>query len=343
MLSSNNSFLQMAIVPTSCRRAWHHCLRLTSALFVAPWTMVLLLVVQTADTAESESPYNPPIEIDVRDGFVLNRVNLTERKIPALVLSKSDPKASKKPLVIALHGGGMPEILDAPGMTAKEAWFDREEFHDAPYTLAEAGCMVVIFDAWWAGERFRPEYRQLVRDNIANAVVRGWVETARDVNLVIDALAERPDVDINRVGLCGRSGGAITALMAAHRDSRVVAVTSWAGCADVKAFLYGKAPVDVVDGLIEAAPEVRKLLQEFDPIYNLDAMVPRAILLMNNRADPAVPLALAAAFHKKLKPAYVDHAARLKLRILDAPEPTHKMTPQDYEVGCTWLVTHLKQ
>lgn len=92
--------------------------------FAPIWALLSFFLCATAFSAESEtleSPYNPPMAIDVRPGFVLEKATLTERQIPVLLLSKTGGEASKKHVVIALHGGGMPEVLEAPGMTAKEA------------------------------------------------------------------------------------------------------------------------------------------------------------------------------------------------------------------------------
>jgi len=291
--------------------------------------------------AETGSPYNPPADIDVPLDFVLEKRTLTELKIPTILLSHEDFAGRQKPVVVALHGGGMPELLDAPGMTAKEAWFIPEEFHGAPYTLARAGCLVVIIDAWWAGERFRPEYKEIVRNNIAAAVVRGWTETAEDVRLIIDALAEVPGADVTRVGVCGRSGGGVAALMAARLDKRVDAVVSWAGCGDIGAFLRTKAAPEIIDKLLAAAPDAIKQIKAYDPIFGLDALPPRAILLLNNRTDPAVDSSLAVTFAKKLSPFYHDHPELLQCRLRDTDEPTHKMSKRDYAEGCAWLVEHL--
>lgn len=311
----------------------HRCCLALSAM------LVFGAVAIHADTAGS--PYNPPMEIQVSPGFTLTRTTLTEREIPVLLLAADEAIDTKMPVVIALHGGAMPEVLDQPGMTAKEAWFLPEEFHNAPYILARAGCLVVIFDAWWAGERFRPEYRDMARENPFNAAVRGWTETARDVSLVLDALSEVSGADVARVGVCGRSGGAITALMAARRDKRISTVVSWAGCADVEAFLRSKAPPEVAEQLLSAAPDARKQLQEFDPIYELNALPPRPILLINNRSDPATPVALAQTFYERLLPRYGVDGARLRFSVRDTSEATHKMSEQDYAEGCAWLIRHL--
>jgi dienelactone hydrolase len=308
------------------------------------WTLLgiaLLSLHIRAGSEELESPYNPPMHIEVKPGFVLEKETLTKRQIPTLLLSKEHAGTTKMPIVFALHGGAMPEVTTPPGMTAKEAWFVPEEFHDAPYTLATAGCLVVIIDAWWAGERYKPEFKAMVKENYFGALVRGWVETVRDIPLLIDALAQRADVDTNRVGLCGRSGGAIISLMVAGQDDRVKAVTSWVGFADIEGSARTKLPGPFVDRALSKAPDVKEMLQQFDPIHRFKALPPTAVLLMNNRTDPAVPLVYPEALHDKLKPLFSEMPNRLRFRVLDTPEPTHKMTKQDYDEGCAWLIQHL--
>lgn len=301
----------------------------------------LFVLVVCVTSEEVASPYNPPASINVRSGFTLEKGVLTDREIPTLLLSSDRVSVGKRPIVIALHGGAIPEVLDEPGMTAKEAWFVPEEFHDAPYTLAEAGILVVIIDAWWAGERYRPEHARMVEANYLEALVRGWVETTRDVSLVIDALAKRDDVDVERVGVCGRSGGGIVSLMAAARDTRVTAVTSWAGCSDIEGLARSKAPDAVVDGFIADAPGVKDLLKEFDLTYHASSAPPTAILMMNNRKDPAMPIALAEATHEKLLAAYADMPERLRFRVLDTKRATHTMSRENFDEGCEWLIRHL--
>ena len=118
-------------------------------------------------------------------------------------------------------------------------------------------------------------------------------------------------------------------------------MTSWAGCADIEGFARTKLPDTVVDHSLSAAPDVKEMLKQFDPIHRPKAMPPTAVLLMNNRTDPAMPLVLAQAIHDKLMPLYSEMPDRLRFRILDTPEPMHKMTKQDFDEGCAWLIQHL--
>ncbi len=56
--------------------------------------------------------------------------------------------------------------------------------------------------------------------------------TARDVSAILDALAERPDLDLTRVAATGRSMGGSTAMVLAWREPRVSVVASMVGAVD---------------------------------------------------------------------------------------------------------------
>ena len=56
--------------------------------------------------------------------------------------------------------------------------------------------------------------------------------TARDVSAILDALAERPDLDLTRVAATGRSMGGSTAMVLAWGDPRVSVVASMVGAVD---------------------------------------------------------------------------------------------------------------
>lgn len=301
------------------------------------------LLVSTTNVAFAQaSPYSTPQPIELKEGFALEKQTLTEREIPVLLLSKKKFADEEKPVVFLVHGGGMPDVLSKNDPWAKEGWFDAK-YHDVPYTLAEGGILVVLMDHWWAGERYKPEYRDVVKKNYLGSVVRGFIETAKDIPLLIDAMSSVDGADVSRIGVTGRSGGGIVSLMATALDPRVTAITSWVGGPDLMEFARSKMPQRTIDHFLKGAPEIITLLDEYDPIHRFSTMPPTAILMMNNRNDPAVPVATAEAMYQLLKPLYADSPENLKLHILDPAEPTHAMTKENYDEGCAWLIEHLTE
>ena len=289
-----------------------------------------------------ESPYGRMETVDVRDGYSIERATLTERDIPVLLFSKDSTSDAKRPVVFLVHGGGMPDVLQPPTMWAKESWFF-DDLQPVPYALADGGILVVLLDTWWAGERFRPEYRSIVRENVLKGVVKGYTETTRDISMLIDALPEVARADPSRIGVTGRSGGAIISLMAAARDDRVTAITAWAGGPDMMTFAYAKIPEKIVNRFVESDPEITALLNEFDPVHTFANMPPAAVFMLNNRNDPAIPVETVEHLYAELKPLYIETPDRLELHIRDPAEPTHAMTETDYQEGCAWLIRWLTE
>jgi len=71
----------------------------------------------------------------------LAQVSIGDAGIPALVLSKDGSDASKRPVVILVHGGAIVDALTTPGLPYKEEWF-RPVYEDVPYRLADNGMLV---------------------------------------------------------------------------------------------------------------------------------------------------------------------------------------------------------
>jgi dienelactone hydrolase len=301
---------------------------------VLSWTFIGL-------AAAEDSPYRAPWDIDVREGYTLEKQTLTDREIPAILFWKNEHADATKPIVFLLHGGGMPDVTSGSDRVAKELWF-LPEFYGVPYTLADGGVLVVMIDQWWAGERFKPEYRDVVNKNYLGSVIRGFVGTTQDISLVIDALAKRHDADTERVGVTGRSGGGIVSLMAAANDPRVVAVTSWVGEADLVEVAKTKMPEAMARLFLMQDPELNELLEQYDPIHRLDAMAPTAVLMINNETDPSIPIEVVRRFYDTLAPHYASAPDLLEFRVMTPSQATHDLTREDYAAGCAWLLEHLR-
>lgn len=288
----------------------------------------------------TEESLSGSLDIEVKEGYTLEKGVYTNREIPALVLWKKEFADVKKPIVFLLHGGGMPDVGIGSDHIAKELWF-LPEFYGVPYMLADGGLAVVIIDQWWAGERYKAEYREIVGKNYLGSVIRGYVNTTQDVSLMIDALESRTDLDTGRVGVTGRSGGGIVSLMAAASDDRVTAITSWVGQANLVEVAKTKMPEQMMNQMLESDPELQDLLEAYDPVNRLDEVPPTAVLLINNSTDPSIPFAVVQDFHSRLAPYYASIPDKLEFRVMETTEPTHDMTREDYAVGCEWLIEHL--
>jgi len=268
-----------------------------------------------------------------RGGFVLEKEYITERKIPTYILYGDQFSTKKRPVVILVHGGSVmdPQLTTTP--QCKDVWFD-PQFEHIPYRLAGKGIMVMAVDGWWAGERYKPEYAELVKASMVAAVFRGYRETAEDISRIVDYLATRPDADVRRVGAAGRSGGGISVLMAACIEPRLEAVVAWKAGAN---FLELSRRRGEPEEILDEVPGLREELKRVDPVHLYRSIPPKALALINNRNDPLMPREGALDLYERLKPLYREYPERLKLELLDTPAPTHRLQPEAYIRGCEWL------
>jgi acetyl esterase/lipase len=235
-----------------------------------------------------------------REGFVLKKEYLTDRDIPTYVLYAEEFAQRKKPVVICIHGGGTFHPPTEWPTSKKEMWLQRG-LDDGVYRLAGHGFMVMMIDGWWGGERYKPEYAQLVEENVFAANFRGWRETAEDISRIIDYLATRPEADQDRVGIMGGSGGGPLA------------------------------------DIIKTVPGLQEEIKKFDAAYAYERIPPIALAIINNKTDPVVPYEKVRELYEKLKPLYSEYPERLKFELLELPEPKHGLPPEGFIHGYEWL------
>ena len=143
-----------------------------------------------------------------------------DQRVPGILVKQKldDGKAaSRKPVVIALHGTGG----------------TKEDQRSLLVELAKRGFIAVAIDGRYHGERTKAgkgdnEYQQ--------AILRAWREngspdktgehpfffdTAWDVMRLVDYLETRDDVDAKRIGLIGISKGGVETYLAAAVDPRI--------------------------------------------------------------------------------------------------------------------------
>ena len=275
-----------------------------------------------------------------KPGYVLSKERIGERGVAAYVLSADKPDTGRRPAVILIHGGGALDPLTTPKPQYKGEWFI--PYYDyIPYRLAEAGMLVIAIDAWWAGERFTEDILKLGEMEPAVALIKGWSETAEDVPRVIDYLLARDDVDPDRIGVAGKSGGGIVSLMAACKEDRIEAVVAWKAGADFVEVTRLRGQSALMDAAFENAPGFRHELERVDPIHQYQGIPSIAVAFIGNHDDPLMPCQGAEALYAKLLPLYEQHTERLLLRLFETSEPTHDLQREAFELGCAWLEKHL--
>jgi predicted esterase len=212
--------------------------------------------------------------------------------------------------------------------------------------LAGQGIFAIALDAHLHGERaisglFHGE-------NIASlgGEYSIWVHqasiahTVKDVPVILDALARRPDIDASRVAATGFSMGASAAMVLAWREPRVRVVASVAGAVD---FWWDviKIPPGPEQEKKKASygPRLRELVASLDPKTRLDRVPPKALCLVNGGRDEYIDIKSVRDFVAELEPLYGKD--RDRLRFVPFPEAGHGVTEAMWKEAQEWIVGHL--
>lgn len=151
----------------------------------------------------------------------------------------------------------------------------------------------------------------------------------------LDYLSTRPEVDTNRFGITGRSGGGAYSWFVAAMDDRVKAIAPVAGITDLDNH--------IVDGAVEGHCDCMFFVNTYRWDYpQLAALAaPRPLLLCNTDSDYIFPLDGVVRTHAKVRRIYDLLGASDKCGLVIAPGP-HKDIQELQVPVMRWFNRHLK-
>ncbi len=177
--------------------------------------------------------YEPsaPLHVEIRqaeeqNGIIYTKLyfdGLRRQRVPTLIALPKDLKG-KLPCIVFLHGIGDNKL------------FMRKNKLDAPFV--NAGFVLVCFDQLMRGERKLPKKTSLLQQGKTFRVRAA--HTVNDTRRLIDYLITRPDIDPDRIYLCGASYGAIIGTTVAAFDKRIKAVVLTYGGGNLPQMLTAK-------------------------------------------------------------------------------------------------------
>jgi dienelactone hydrolase len=151
----------------------------------------------------------------------------------------------------------------------------------------------------------------------------------------LDYLQSRPEVDPERIGVTGRSGGGAYSWWIAAIDDRIKAAVPVAGITDLENH--------VVDGTVEGHCDCMFMLNTYrwDYAQVASLVAPRPLLISNTDKDRIFPLEGVVRVHQKVRDIYrlYNAADKLGLHITEGP---HKDTQELHLHAFVWFNRHLK-
>lgn len=218
----------------------------------------------------------PPLvaETDVEDSFTRTLVQLQWRPGDPLDLYVILPKGVKNPpAVLYLYS-----YRDDTDRFKDNRWCEH---------ATEGGTAAIGFVSALTGPRFhgRPMEQWFVSE-----LQESLGSTVHDVKFILDYMAERGDIDMNRIGMFGQSSGGTIALLATAADPRIKAVDVLDPWGDWPVWL-AKSPIVKEDphGTNFAQPDFLKGVEPLDPVKwlpNLHSAHVRIQQVMDNHATP---------------------------------------------------------
>jgi hypothetical protein len=220
----------------------------------------------------------PPLEAetDEGDGFTRTLVQLKWRPGDPLDVYVIMPKGVKNPAaVLYLYGyhDDTPRFRD-------DRWCTR---------ATSGGVAAVGFVSALSGHRF---HDRPMRQWFVSELQEALGSTVHDVKFILDYLAQRGDIDMNRIGMFGQSSGGTIALLSAAADPRIKAVDVLDPWGDWPVWLaQSKVALEDPDHAAFTSPDFLKKVAPLDPVKWLPVLkTPRIRIqqVMENTATPAM-------------------------------------------------------
>jgi hypothetical protein len=143
----------------------------------------------------------------------------------------------------------------------------------------------------------------LTQERFANRPMKQWFvselpeslgSTVHDVQLILNYLAERGDIDMDHVGMLGMGAGATIAILSARADSRIKTIDLLDPWGDWPDWLKDSPVVPDEERPKYLTPEFLKSVAHFDPVAYLPDLMSQSIRLQQTMSDPLTPSAAKA-------------------------------------------------
>jgi hypothetical protein len=206
-------------------------------------------------------------------GFVRELVMLQWRPKDSIELWISRPKGAKKtPVILYLYS-----YTDSIDRFHDDGWCKRATADG----FAAVGFVPALTDQRYKG---RP-----MREWFISELPEALGSTVHDVQLILDYLNQRGDMDMDHVGMFGQGAGGAIGILAAQADTRIKTLDVLDPWGDWPDWLKSSPVVPEVERPKYVTPEFLKSLAPLDPVAYLHSLKTPNLRLQQMATDPATP------------------------------------------------------
>jgi len=202
-------------------------------------------------------------ELDEQNDFTRELVRVEWRRNDPIYLYIIRPKGRRKPPAI-LYLYSFPSDID------------RFRNDDLCRFLIKNEFAAIGFVSALTGHRY---HDRAMRGWFVSELQESLVTSAHDVQMILNYLATRGDVDMDRIGMFGEGSGGTIAILASAVDSRVRAIDLFAPWGDWPNWLAASPVIPDDERAAYLKPEFLRRVASFDPVSWLPRVKASAIRL----------------------------------------------------------------
>ncbi len=183
---------------------------------------------------------------------------------------------------------------------------ETNRFRDDRYCqrVTRGGFAAVGFVSALTGQRY---HDIPMRQWFVSELPQALVETTHDVQMIINYLSSRGDMDMDRVGMFGQGSGGTIAILAAAVDPRIKALNLIDPWGDWPDWMAKSARIPEIERPTYMKPEFLKQVAPFEPIQWLPKLNSRPVRIWSVMDDPITP----AICKKKIEAAAVGASTQI--------------------------------
>ncbi|MBB5066080.1 S9 family peptidase [Granulicella mallensis] len=233
----------------------------------------------TIDLAKSGLPLDstgsvPLSKADVQ-GCTRELHRLTWRLNDPVDLYVIRPRGQQKmPVVLFLYD----YTVEAAATFPQDRWCD---------VATRNGFAVAGFASALSLERIRPP--RPLREWFVSELQEALATSTHDVQMVLNYMETRGDLDVQHVGLVGQGSGGATAILAAAADPRIRALDLMDPWGDWPDWLKGSKQIPENERADYLKPEFLQRVSGLDPVVYLPQLKGKAIRIQQVLSDPVTP------------------------------------------------------